>query len=66
MSRQIICDICEIDMGEIRDASLRHGMRVLCNVCWAKLVTPKTDAMEDMPEFLKDLFGGVRAKENPR
>lgn len=58
MNKKISCQNCLKPMGEIRDASLRKGMAVLCKDCWANLnlAAKKKDTAS---EIYNSLFGGL-------
>lgn len=63
--RVLTCAHCRKPMGEIRDATLRVGLAVLCAPCAEELLPVKETASSsegpgigDIPDFLKSLFGG--------
>ena len=51
MTRHLYCQDCRKYMGEIRDASLRKGLVVLCQACAIKPPTPS-----DVPDFLRSIM----------
>lgn len=63
MSKEINCTVCRKPMGEIRDASLRKGLRYICEPCDLKRSSLMVELMKlknkkpDMPDFLRDIFG---------
>lgn len=52
---KINCFYCGINLGEIRDATLRKNIKHLCGAC-ADLNKPS--AKTEIPDFFKDLLGG--------
>lgn len=48
------CEKCGKFMADVRDASIRNGMIVLCGPCWRLIIRPPAD----MPDFFEGLFGG--------
>jgi len=50
----IHCVKCGTYCGEIRDASLKKGLKYICGSCYAN---GKTDAI---PDFFKEIFRGKK------
>ncbi len=62
MVRIIRCESCEKHMGEIRDASLRLGMVVLCSQCNTarKIVMQSKESDKSNSSYdSSDIFGGI-------
>lgn len=67
MSREIKCTVCRKVMGEIRDASLRKGIKYICEPCdqrrmdslveLHKLKTKPKGLFDDL--FDRDIFKGM-------
>ena len=65
MSKKIKCNGCKINLGEIRDASLRVNIVYYCNICGNKphLTDPKPkhvwddEFYNDKEKAFNDIFG---------
>ena len=63
MPRNLFCAGCHIYMGEVRSATLKKGMVVLCEVCETKrkasdLASKTSPRGMDIPEFMRDIMRG--------
>ena len=55
------CEKCRLTVGEIEKGKIRKGAVVLCSLCWerVRLAVQVADVnTNDVPDFLKGLFGG--------
>ena len=57
MSRKIYCNKCKVYLGEIRDAKLRKDVCFSCYSCVSKNKNSHTTNKNEMPDFMKNLFG---------
>ena len=61
MNREIKCTICKKNMGVIRDAKLRSGIKYMCQPCDSRrmeILIEWSKMKKDNKNPLKDLFGG--------
>ena len=54
--KRIECYKCGKFLGIIRDGLLHKDMYCICGNC----ATPRQQSKNDVPDFLKDIFGGFK------
>lgn len=55
--KRIECYKCGKFLGIIRDGWLHKDLYYVCKEC---IIKPREQAKNDMPEFMKDIFGGFK------
>ena len=62
--KELKCEICKREMGEMEKGKSRHGAIILCKECWLTsdrlLNLSKFTEQADLPDIFKDLLGGFK------